>query len=779
MIKRMYVIGLILLCTPGPARADEKYQLRPRFTAGQQWSEQRINTYEMATTVKVGQQVMEQSREKNRQTLEYEWEVLDIARERPAAARVKFGRQCGGEAESNGEKQSVKFPAAGKTVEVRRTKDNGMKIKPADADVPEVRDFLEDLFEPDLGTFPKEPLAIGESWSWAKQAVAETFGLGDDDGGSVTCTLKSVSLREGRKTVELAIRVRLKVENAQESNGQRIATLTESNLEGHGLMDVAAGRLVELQLAGNVVVSGIVSAPDANGNMTPQADLDGAGRMTLEAKARILGEKKADEPSPAAQPDDADFTGEYANSEMQLTLKQEADGYRGTITLGGRELPVKGKRDGAVLKGAFQSEEHWFDFTAVLKGATLSLTTGGKTHELKKKGTPKNPLGGSSSEEKPAKQEPPNPLGRKTDKDSSKDQKASADPKPKSDKGGPASVATNYTVYRCLDVQGFRDSAGRPLEVFRMLLPEGWQFSGGLEWKINHKNVTALSRVDLVNPVELTFKVSSPGERVVIQAYPEVHFADLRGSPAYEMGAFPTGSDYAGFTVCPTMDPVSYIKEFVIPRQRGGLRNARLVETKDLPSVVRRYDREMAIVNGALQGIAAGSIAHQAAVVVVDHDQNGLAAREAFLVVLAYLQTPGITMWSSRLNLSMRSPREEVDRWQPVVATMLNSVEFNMRWVGELLRVQKQAEGVIIDVDRFCRQVDSEITANRAETNAQIHRDMYPRLAPYCDHVGVDGKRYFLETDQQHQMNEKGQIRSAVTLPDEEGWTRMPEYTGK
>ena len=156
----------------------------------------------------------------------------------------------------------------------------------------------------------------------------------------------------------------------------------------------------------------------------------------------------------------------------------------------------------------------------------------------------------------------------------------------------------------------------------------------------------------------------------------------------------------------------------------------------------------------------------------------GTTYHEAFVVVLGYLQTPGITMWSSRLNLSMRAPRDEVEKWKPVIATVLNSIEFNMRWVGEYLKVQKRAEGVIIDVDRFCQQVDADITRNRAETNAQIQRDMYPRLAPFCDHTAPDGKRYFLETDMQHQMNAEGLIRSDITLPEQEGWTRMPEYTG-
>ncbi len=782
MIRRTMWMGLALLCLPAAVQGEDKFEIKPRFIAGQCWSERRVNTFEMTTTVKVQQQVAETNRQKSRQTHETEWEAIKVTNNVPMIARVKFGSNCGGEVEENGQRQTIRFPMAGKTIEVSRRPDGGADIKPADADIPEVHAFLEDLFEPDLGAFPKTPLAVGESWSWEKESVANAFDLGEDDEGSITCTIKSVSTQNGRKMAEITIRVQLKVVAAQQGGGQRIATLTESNLEGRGLMDVAAGRMVELNLSGNVVVSGIISAPDENGNLTPQADLDGVGRMTLESRSRLLSEKKTDGPGPTAKTDNTNFAGEYSNTEMKLILRAAADGYQGNLSMGDRKFPVRAKAEGDTLNGSFQSEEHWFDFTAKFDGITLTLTTGGKTHILQKKIVPKNPLGGSPSEKQPPKkEEPANPLGgsatgiaepaRPTQPPSSQQ------PKPT----GPSAQApatTDYAIFQCLDTQGFRDASGRPLEVFRMLMPRGWRFTGGLTWKVNHKGIYNMSRVDLVNPVELAFKVSSPDEHVVIQAYQEVHFADLRGSPAYEMGGFPTGSNYGGFISCPTMDAASYITEFVIPRQRGGLQGAQIVESKSLPSVVQRYDRETAIVNGALQGAMGGGVSHQAALVVVDHIIGGLPYREAFVVALGYLQTPGITMWSSRLNISMRAPRDEVERWQPIIATMLNSIEFNMRWVGELLKVKRNAEGVVMDVDRFCQKVDAEITRNRAETNAQIQRDMYPRLAPFCDHTGTDGKRYFLETDKQHQMNEQGQIRSALTLPDQEGWTRMPEYTG-
>ena len=775
MLQRAGWMVFVLIVGVAAAQGQQRYELKPRFAVGQRWAEQRTNTFEMATTVKVQQQLVEQNRQRSKEVYEFEWEVLAIANGVPTAARVAFGAKCGAEMTANGQTQSMKFPAAGMTVEARRQPDGSVTITPTSANTPEVVAVFEDLFEVDPGAYPKAPVAVGESWTWDKQSVADAFGLAADDEGTVTCTLKSVSMRDGREVADINFHVKFSKGEAQESPGQRIATLTESTFEGLGKMDVGAGRLLEFNLSGPIVVGGIIYGPDESGNLTPQADLDGDGRMTLETRVRLVGAQPAGPgvvPTPTGV---VEFAGEYSNPQMMLTLTRAAAGYEGKLRLGAQEFPVRATADGAALKGSFQSEGHWFDFNATLSGTTLSLTTGGKTHALNKKVTPQNPLGGDQPANPLGGGQPANPLGG-----GGQGNPPQPAPLPREAATGDQQAATSrYYVYRCLDHQGFRDPAGGPLEVFRMLIPEGWRFTGGVTWKVNHKNLYALSRVDLVNPADLTFRVVSPDESVVLQNFPEVHFADLRGSPAYEMGGFPTGSNYAGFVVCPTMDPASYITEFVIPQQRGALQNARIVESRELPSVANRYDREAAIVNGALQGLMGGGVSHRAALVVVDYDLGGRPYREAFVVALGYLQTPGITMWSSRLNLSMRAPREEAERWQPVAATMLNSVKFNMRWIGEYLKLQKQAEGTIIDVDRFCQKVDAEITANRAETNAQIHRDMYPRLAPFCDHVGADGNRYFLETDQQHQMNEQGLIRSGTTLPDQEGWRRMPEYTGR
>lgn len=385
-----------------PALGQQRYDLTPKFAAGEKWAETRSTTSEMTTTVKVQQQIAEQGRQSTRSNLEVEWEALAVENGVPTAVRLKIGERSVTEMEQGGQKQTQSFPAAGSTIEARRTPDGGVEITPQSANVPEVISLLEDLFEPDPSAYPKQPVAVGESWSWDQSAVAEAFGLADDDKGSVTCTLESVASRDGRETATLAFRVELEQGQAQEDQNQRVATLTQSAMSGNGFLDIATGRLIELRLAGTITLSGIVYSRDAGGSLAPQADLDGSGRMELESHARMIG-SQPDRPARQVEAGQtADFVGEYKNDTMTLTLAREGEDYAGTLEFGESKFPVRAKLNGASLTGQFQSEDNWFDFDATLAGNTLSLVTGGKTHVLEKKVTARNPLGASA---------PANPLG--------------------------------------------------------------------------------------------------------------------------------------------------------------------------------------------------------------------------------------------------------------------------------------------------------------------------------------------------------------------------------
>ena len=326
------------------AVAEERYNLRPHFVVGQRWSDQRTNTFEMTTAVKANQQIMERHQQSSRNTLDLEWEVLALDGDTPTAARVTFGPNCGMQVQQDGQTQSVKFPAAGTTVTVRLLPGGEVEYQPASARTPEVEGVFETLFEVDAGAFPKQPIAVGESWSWDKAAIASSFDLGPDDEGSVTCTLKAVRTEQGREIGDIDFRIVMKQGQAQEGNGQRIATLTESNLSGQGQMDIAAGHMISLKLSGNMVTSGIVYAADEYGQLQPQADIEGAGKIELESRSRLVGGSSPSLPGAAPSlPGQVDFAGEYSGTEgaltLTLTLSRSADGFTGSIKMGERRIP--------------------------------------------------------------------------------------------------------------------------------------------------------------------------------------------------------------------------------------------------------------------------------------------------------------------------------------------------------------------------------------------------------------------------------------------------------
>ena len=115
----------------------------------------------------------------------------------------------------------------------------------------------------------------------------------------------------------------------------------------------------------------------------------------------------------------------------------------------------------------------------------------------------------------------------------------------------------SYTVYRCIDQGGIRDQAtGEWLEAFRLLVPKGWSFQGGLRWIANEKSPEQLSRTDLLMPVKSDYAVISPDGRYALRSYPAEYWVDPSRTPLYQYGGgFRQGDNYNGMIVSPVARP--------------------------------------------------------------------------------------------------------------------------------------------------------------------------------------------------------------------------------
>ncbi len=328
---------------------------------------------------------------------------------------------------------------------------------------------------------------------------------------------------------------------------------------------------------------------------------------------------------------------------------------------------------------------------------------------------------------------------------------------------------TIFTPYTCYDQQGLKDPNGRPMKVFDMLVPKGWKVDAKVVWKNTQKRPTELTRTDLMQPVDFQFRMYSPDMSQGLVFMPEVWFADVSKAPA--AAHFPPGSNYGGFVSMPVMDPINYIKKIIIPHQ-AQIQNYQLVQETELPALAQSKDRELQIMNSALQ-MASMQVQHRAAMVRIRYMQNNIPMEGVIVSVVRYMFLPGMNLWMSTGSFGVWAPQQRLKECQGPLLTSLQSFHLNSTWAMTCMLIAANNHRGIAQVDAIAAKIDADIWTNRAKTNNQIHREMYPLLAPFADKRGPDGKTRFLPTDQEHQVDANGNVRSGTDLPDEPGWSNM------
>jgi hypothetical protein len=340
--------------------------------------------------------------------------------------------------------------------------------------------------------------------------------------------------------------------------------------------------------------------------------------------------------------------------------------------------------------------------------------------------------------------------------------------------------SVSYTVYRCIDQGGIRDQAtGEWLEAFRLLVPKGWSFQGGLRWIANEKSPTQLSKTDLLMPVKSDYAVVSPDGRHALRSYPAEYWVDPSRTPLYQYGGgFRQGDNYNGMIVSPVASPEQYIASFVYPHQHGQVQNLSVVSQGPLPKLAELFAAESARFNSILAGSnVEGNLAFQAGAVTIDYTDGQTPYRETFIVVLQYIDTAGMVMFWPRINFSFRAPRDEFEQWMPVFTTIAASVQPNPRWTLQLSQLTQRAAYSQRQIDEYCHRIEQEIAEAHAATTGELAHDMGYVTSPYFSYRGTDGNRYYLPTDQYHFMNAEGELLSQDSgSPPSSEWVSIEPY---
>jgi hypothetical protein len=321
-------------------------------------------------------------------------EILAAENDFPTAIRVTFASDSSNSGTLGGQAAPA-FPLAGKTITLRRSQDgqvtNDLPQQPDDQTLAE----LDRMLDPDLSVYPTHPVAVGDEWNADSAALARQFQLGPDDKVSMKCRFRSVRNLDGHNVAEFA----LTGEVVKRDQGFIVTT---TRLDGINLIDLANGQTLQTDVTGKMSSRG-TKAGNGDGEIG-KVSVDADGQLEMHQRVRTLA-SGANPPMAAAPAVENPLTrhikalaGLYRGDELAVDVGGDAGHYTGTITRGDKTFPFTAHGDENKFSGSFQAAGASFDFTAILDGDTLTLTSDGNSYTMKRAAMPvtaappKNPL---------------------------------------------------------------------------------------------------------------------------------------------------------------------------------------------------------------------------------------------------------------------------------------------------------------------------------------------------------------------------------------------------
>lgn len=205
-----------------------------------------------------------------------------------------------------------------------------------------------------------------------------------------------------------------------------------------------------------------------------------------------------------------------------------------------------------------------------------------------------------------------------------------------------------------------RSNVGIGGEAFQILIPNGWQTTGGILW-----------RHDLANLATLAMRVTSPNGAEAVEFFP---LTPHSWPPPF---GFAQGNNYLGNMLLPPVDPAVYVQQMILPQFRRQV-NARIIERQVLPAVAQAL---------AISAQQRGYSTVKTEKVRLEYAEGGTMMHEDIYCALVYGQYPTGTIWSADRLYSFKAPKGELDSRAALFQALVASQQINLSWFNKYLQV--------------------------------------------------------------------------------------------
>jgi hypothetical protein len=278
-----------------------------------------------------------------------------------------------------------------------------------------------------------------------------------------------------------------------------------------------------------------------------------------------------------------------------------------------------------------------------------------------------------------------------------------------------------WFFFFCMSAFGQKDAIlfkrlDEPKEkAFSLLVPRGWVLEGGAIRLLDPNIAGASNMVEC--KFDLMVKRDAEGS-VAIRWLPEIMCIDQ--SKAF---GNPEGAIFNNTLVRRKRDPVTFILQIAIPYAHPHAVNVKLRSSKQLPALEARYK---AMVDPTVKMYT--NISYKAAITEFTYAENSRNYLERMVTVIEDYGMNGGGLWKNRETILIRTPLNEVAKWEPVLQVVQNSGIWNIKWIAGEVNGQRQRAGILAATQKELEQMDNAINENRRNTNSEINKDMYLAL---------------------------------------------------
>jgi hypothetical protein len=250
------------------------------------------------------------------------------------------------------------------------------------------------------------------------------------------------------------------------------------------------------------------------------------------------------------------------------------------------------------------------------------------------------------------------------------------------------------------------DRTGTGKEAFRMLVPAGWKFEGGITWTLDRPGM----------PATAWLRATNPAVTEELEVFPNQSFF-WSDSPMQQQ-LFPPGTKYFGAVVRTPVGPVQALKSIVVRQFRRPAKNLSVIHEERLPDLAAALG-----VSSQAPGMSADGgkirVRYTMGKTVVEEELFALV--ETFKIPIQSMYgTFTNNFWTVSYIFSAKAPQGRLDSLGALFRTMGSSFRVNPQWMNTYGQV------VSFLIQNQMRQIRNagELSRIISQTHREISDDM-------------------------------------------------------